>query len=93
MKKRFASFTWQQLGVFLTPTLVSLPTLAKSTRLLAARARRGGSLAGRGRGNTDTRAILQRLMREDEEEVEEEENSDSDFSVSSDLGPILNVIL
>ena len=69
------------------------PTLAKSTRLLAARARRGGSLAGRGRGNTDTRAILQRLMREDEEEVEEEENSDSDFSVSSDLGPILNVIL
>ena len=58
---------------------------------LAARARRGGSLAGRVRGNT--RAILQRLMREDEEEVEEEENSDSDFSVSSDLGPILNVIL
>ena len=47
-------------------------------------------LAG-GRGNT--RAILQRLMREDEEEVEEEENSDSYFSVSSDLGPILNVIL
>ena len=93
MKRRFASFTWQQLGVFLTPTLVSLPTLAKSTRLLAgkARARRGGSLAGRVRGNT--RAILQRLMREDEEEVEEEENSDSDFSVSSDLGPILNVIL
>ena len=67
------------------------PTLAKSTRLLAARARRGGSLAGRVRGNT--RAIFQRLMREDEEEVEEEENSDSDFSVSSDLGPILNVIL
>ena len=91
MKRRFASFPWQQLGVLLTPTLVSLPTLAKSTRLLAARARRGGSLAGRVRGNT--RAILQRLMREDEEEVEEEENSDSDFSVSSDLGPILNVIL
>ena len=92
MKRRFASFTCQQLGVFLTPTLVSLPTPAKSARLLAARARRGGSLAGRVRGNT--RAILQRLMREDEEEVEEEEeNSDSDFSVSSDLGPILNVIL
>ena len=67
------------------------PTLAKSTHLLAARARRGGSLAGRVSGNN--RAILQRLMREDEEEVEEEENSDSDFSVSSDLGPILNVIL
>ena len=50
-------------------------------------------LAGERRGNTDTRAILQRLMREAEEEVEEEENSDSDFSVSSDLGPILNVIL
>ena len=71
MKRRFASFTWQQLGVFLTPTLVSLATLAKSARLLAARARREGSLADRGRGNTDTRAILQRLMREDEEEVEE----------------------
>ena len=91
MKRRFTSFTWQQLGVFLTPTLVSLPTLAKSTPLLAFWARRGGSLAGRMRGNT--RAILQRLMREDEEEVEEEENSDSYFSVSSDLGPILNVIL
>ena len=60
---------------------------------LSCRARRGGSLAGRGRGNIDTRAILQRLKREDEEEVEEEGNSDSDFSVSSDLGPILNVIL
>ena len=34
-----------------------------------------------------------RILREDEKEVEEEENSDSDFSVSSDLGPILNVIL
>ena len=49
-------------------------------------------LAG-GEETHDTRGILQRLMREDEEEVEEEENSDSDFSVSSDLGPILNVIL
>lgn len=78
----------------MTPTLVSLPAPAKSDRLLAAKARRGSSLAaGRGRGNTDTRGILQRLRREDEEEVEEEENSDSDFSVSSDLGPILNVIL
>ena len=83
----------QRTGVNICPKnlKLSVPTLAKSTRLLAARTRRGGSLAGRVRGNT--RAILQRLMREDEEEVEEEENSDSDFSVSSDLGPILNVIL
>ena len=84
MKRRFASFTWQQLGVFLTPTLVSLPTPANSAHLLAARARRGGSLAGRGRGNTDTRGILGRLIREDEEEVEEEGKSDSDISVSSE---------
>ena len=83
----------QRTGVNICPkkSQTVYPTLAKFTRLLAARARRGGSLAGRKRGNT--RAILQRLMREDEEEVEEEENNDSDFSVSSDLGPILNVIL
>ena len=87
MRRRFASYTWRQLGVFLTPTLV------KSARLVAARARRGGSLAGRGRGNFDTRGILQRLVREDEKEMEEEGNSDSDISVSSDLGPIFNVIL
>ena len=46
-----------------------------------------------GKGNSDTRGILQRLVREDEKEMEEEENSDSDISVSSDLGPIFNVIL
>ena len=77
----------------MTPTLVNTPTPATSARLVAARARRGGSIAGRGRGNPDTRGILQRLEREDEEEVEEEGNSYSDISVSSDLGPIFNVIL
>ena len=46
-----------------------------------------------GKGNSDTRGILQRLVREDEKEMEEEGNSDSDISVSSDLGPIFNVIL
>ena len=93
MRRRFASYTWRQLGVFLTPTLVKSLTPVTSARLVAARARRGGSLAGRGRGNSDTRGILQRLVREDEKEMEEEENSDSDISVSSDLGPIFNVIL
>ena len=80
-------------GSFLDSHVGEHPTPATSARLVAARARRGGSIAGRGRGNPDTRGILQRLEREDEEEVEEEGNSDSDISVSSELGPILNVIL
>ena len=93
MRRKFAAYTWRQLGVFLTPTLVKSLTPATSARLMAARARRGGSFAGRGRGNSDTRDILRRLVRYDEKEVEEEGNSDSDHSVSSDLGPIFNVIL
>ena len=62
------------------------------TSFLDASARRGG-LPGRGRarrGGIAGRALLQQLTREEEKE---DEGGDSDNSVSSDLGPMIDLTL
>jgi len=63
------------------------------TSFLDASARRGG-LPGRRarRGGIAGRALLAHITREEEQE-EEGEKSDSDISVSSDLGPMFNTNL
>ena len=90
MLSKFSSTFWQPTGVFCIPTLVkSMPT-----SFLDASARRGG-LPGRGRarrGGIAGRALLAHITREEEQE-EEGEKSDSDISVSSDLGPMFNTNL
>ena len=84
MLSKFASTLWQPTGVFCIPTLVQrLPN-----RFLNASARRGG-LPGRGRarrGGIAGSSLLQHLTR-DEEQEDDGGQSDSDISVSSDLGP------
>ena len=94
MLSKFTSTLWQPTGVFCIPTLVQrLPS-----RFLNASARRGGFLGrGRGRrGGIAGRALLQHLTREEEQEEEQEDEgrkSDSDISVSSDLGPLFDLNL
>ena len=77
----------QSSGVFFTPTLAKRAPV----RFLEGSARRG-NLGGRGgamRGGLPARTLLRNLAREEKLE-EEEEKSDSDMSISSDLGPMFN---
>ena len=92
MLSKFSSTFWQPTGVFCIPTLVKRES--RPTSFLDASARRGG-LPGRGRarrGGIAGRALLTHMTREEEQE-EEGEKSDSDISVSSDLGPMFNTNL
>ena len=83
MMSKFCSAWWQPTGVFCIPTLVKrLPSSFHE-----ASARRGGRGRAR-RGGIAGRALLQHLTREEEKE-DAGGDSDSDNSVSSDLGPMI----
>ena len=79
MTSQFGSYSWQNSGVFCTPTLVKLAPV----RFAQGSARRG-NLGGRGgavRGGLAAGSLLRNLAREERQEEEGESSDDADTNL------------